>query len=162
MGWQESARKAMVGEKVLLETTGGECWFRPRKWSTATTDAIGELQRRYMRDNREKLKGQKEYEKRLVDEGKTLEQADPLELIQFVAEAGADFRPEIYRLALADGIGEHNFGDESGGLIGGGKAFDEKTIEEIIAWDPLATEMFVAMNRFNFPLAKGNAPTSQT
>jgi hypothetical protein len=163
-GWKDAARRTLVGSKAVLQTTGGECWVRPKKLGIEATDKISELQRSLFRnrENREKFRKYQEIEKRLAEEGKTIEDADSLELIEYVPEMDPAYRDQIYRIALADGIGEHNFVDDAGTLIGGGKTFDEKTIAEILEWEPLATEIFLAIQGHNRPLARRSGGKSGT
>ncbi len=72
------------------------------------------------------------------------------------------YRDQIYRIALADGVGEHNFVDDAGSLIGEGKVFDETTIAEILEWEPLATEIFQTIQEHNRPLTSGSGRSSGT
>jgi hypothetical protein len=162
--WKDSTRRTLIGPQVKLKATGEECWIRAKKMSIEATDKIGDLQRSLFRnrENREKLRKYQEIEKRLKEEGKTLEDADPLELIEYVPEMEPTYRDQIYRIALADGIGEHNFVDDTGNLIENGKIFDEKTIAEILEWEPLATEIFQAIQGHNRPLARRSGRNSGT
>lgn len=163
-GWKDSTRRTLLGPEVFLKATSNECWIRAKKLGIEATDKISDLQRSLFRgtENRAKFRKYQEIEKRLKEEGKTLEDADPLELIEYVPEMDPAYRDQIYRIALADGIGEHNFVDDDGKIIGDGKVFDEVTIKGILEWEPLATEIFLAIQNHNRPLTKGSGGSSGT
>jgi hypothetical protein len=79
--WKESTRRTLVKpEPVLLKTTGGECWIKPKKMSQECSDKIRSLNLEFYNtgDNREKYKGYREIEKRLGAEGKKINESDPL------------------------------------------------------------------------------------
>lgn len=153
-GWQEATRRALIGGKVELKTVPG-LWIAPRKLSTAVSDQIGEMQRASLTsgDNRQKSKELRALEERLIAEGKKLDDADPLELMAVQPVIDPAVRASIYRLALSDGVGEHNFTDDAGAAIGDGKAFDKDTIEAILEWDDLARELFDIIREWSRPLA---------
>ena len=163
-GWKDSTRRTLLGPQVTLKATGGECWIRAKKLSIEAADKIGELQRSLFRgaENKAKVRKIREIEDKLKAEGKTLEDADDLELIEAVPEMDPAYRDQIYRIALADGVGEHNFTDDAGTIIGEGKVFDEATIKEVLEWEPLATEIFQAIQGHNRPLARRSGENSGT
>ncbi len=165
MGYKDSTRKAFIGPRVVLNTISGpgeEYWIRPRKYSSGVSDEIQDLQRSYMRKNRENLKGYKRIEEAMKAQGKTLEDADPLDLVQFGVTSEKGLLETMYRLSLGDGIGEHNLTGDDGKIICDGKALDESNIEFIIHWDQLAREIVTAIQGWNFPLPAGSAPKSAT
>jgi hypothetical protein len=164
-GYKDATRRAFVGPRAVIQCISKgeeEYWIRPRKLSSGVADEIAELQRAYLRENRESIRGYREFEARLKSEGKTLEQADSLELLNFVPHGDPGMRPAIYRLAFADGIGEHNLVGDDGKTIGGGKCLDKAAIEFIVSWDPLAIELFAIIQQYNLPLPSGSGAISST
>lgn len=163
MDWKDAARKALVGDKVELVNAPG-LWIRPKKLSTEVTDQLGELQRDFFRqgDNRAKVKEYKEIEEKLKQQGKTLEDADPMELLAAAPQMPGDYRPKQYSMALAAGIGEHNFEDGQGKLICDGRQFDKATVDQVLEWGPLAQEIFQIIYGYNFPLPKRSDGKSET
>jgi hypothetical protein len=164
MGWKDATRRNLVGGKVELVATGKECWIRPKKLSTAAADRINELQRGVFADaeNRAKIRKFREIEERLKAEGKSIEDADSMELMECAPQMEAGYRNEIFQIALEHGIGEHNFVDDTGNLVGQGKIFDESTIVGILDWEPLAAEIFQAIQEYNRPLASRSGGSSMT
>ena len=178
MGWQDETRRALIGEKVELQSVGGKLWIRPKKLSTDASDELKKFGRRLlgdkesrdrvgklleMRSNPERLE---ELRKRIQGNGyEKLSEEEREEFLEYINVSQlleGDDRTELYRLVIRDGIGEHNFEDDAGKLINGGKSFDEKTVEEILAWDDLATEIFEAINGYSRPLAERSSVSSET
>jgi hypothetical protein len=165
MGYKDATRRAFIGPRAVLTTISAdaeEYWIRPRKLSSEAADKIAELQRAYLRENRENIRGYKEFTAQLEAAGKTVEDADPLALLDFVPRGDPEMRSVIYRLAFADGIGEHNLVGDDGKTIGDGKCLDKAAVEFIIGWDPLAVELFGIIQRYNLPLPKGSEAKSKT
>ena len=163
-GYKDATRRAFIGTRVQLKTISTpeeEFWVRPRKLSSGVADEIAEIQRDYLRKNRETLRGYKELEARLKAEGKTLEDVDSLVLLEFIPQGDAEMRPAMYRRAFADGIGEHNLVGDDGKTIADGEHLDKDAVEFIIGWDPLAIELFSIIQQYNLPLPKGSEATSK-
>lgn len=167
--WRDAARRALVGEKVDLKTTNGELWIRPKKLSQAATDAIKdirakpvtgagskEMMRRAMKI-REKYKD--DIDLAALDK---MPEDDRLEIIDLYSAMRAGPQAEVYRIMLAHGIGEHNFADDAGKLVGGGQTLDPKTVDEVLEWGDLAVEIVAAIEAYNRPLAQATGGTSQT
>ncbi len=160
-GWKTDARKTRLGPEVKLQTLGGKRRFRPCKWSVEATDQIRELQNSvyFAPEHREKLKALSELRDKLKAEGKGIEEASYEQLRDLTPEIPLPIKLQIYRLALLHGVGDHDFRDETGALIGGGDRLDAETVEEILAWADLAKEMYAPVEAWNRPLA---SPTSTT
>ncbi len=164
-GYKDATRRAFTGPRAALKTISTEAeeyWIRPRKLSSEIADKIAELQRAYLRENRENIRGYKEFTAKLEAEGKTLEDADSLALLDFVPRGDPEMRSVIYRMAFADGIGEHNLVGDDGKTIGDGTHLDKASIEFIVGWDPLAIEMFAIIQQYSLPLPKGSEAKSKT
>jgi len=166
MGWKESTRKVLVGPQVALKTTGDECWIQPKKLSQETADQIAELQRDFYAgsENRTKVRGARELAARLEKEGKTIQEADPMDLFELSPPLDPEYRKRLYLASLTGGIGKHNFVDDAGTLICAGDRLDEKTILEICEWNDLAQEIHQVIMEWNNPLATrsgGSSGTSQ-
>lgn len=169
MGWKESARRNLVGEKVVLQSSGGELWIRPKKLSQEAVDAIRDEKARMAArgDRKDLIRRSLALEKKYpgVFEGQGLDSIDAddrLELLSLYSELSVGPQRGVYRTALLHGIGEHNFGDDAGNIVAGGKALDEKTVDEILEWSDLAVEMYMAVTEYNRPLARRTGSTSPT
>jgi len=169
MGWKESARRSLVGEKVVLQSSGGELWIRPKKLSQEAVDAVREEKARIAAtgDTKDLLRRTMHLRKRYPGllEGVGLEgmpEEDMVEVMALYAALSTGAQRSVYRLELLHGIGEHNLADEAGALVGGGKVLDEKTADEVLEWSDLAAEICRAIEEYNRPLAGRTASTSPT
>jgi hypothetical protein len=165
MGWKEVSRRAFIGEKIPLKSAGDSgLYIRPRKLSQDAADELGEITRSMFRSGDfEKSKRLRDLIKELDAEGKTLDDADQLELLYLMPPAAGGNRAKMFEICLLHGIGEHNLTDDSGKVIGEGRLLDPRTVKELIEEAaPLAAEMFAAIQAFNRPLDEGSGRTSST
>ena len=171
MGWRDAARRHLIGEQTPLASVNGELWICPRKWSTVTAEYVGEFRRQMLAKPGagEKLRRLVELEEKysVVASGgeiakETLRDLDSAELIELSNSFSIQDRADMYRKALEDGIGAHNFSDEKGQPIGGGEKLDAATIDEVLTHDVLANEMFQVIEAFNRPLARRSRRSSET
>jgi hypothetical protein len=161
--WKESTRRALVSpEPIPLKATGGECWIKPKKMSQECSDRIRALNLEFYNtgSNREKYKAYHEIEKSAEAEGKSVQDMDPMTVIDYALAMDPKWQSSVFSEMMRGGIGAHNFVDEKMELIGGGLAFDEKTIAEVLEWGELAAEIAVAIQEWNRPLASGSASKS--
>jgi hypothetical protein len=164
VGWKESARKALVGEKVELKATGGECFVRPKKLPTEVTDEIRGLRLSMIEvdGNAERVRHYQAVVKAAKDAGREISEDEAASLMGAMPKVPTAMRASIYRLHLVHGIGEHNFTNDEGALIGAGGAFDVATVDAILQWDDLASEISAAVEAWNSPLPQKPAETSST
>ena len=162
--WKESTRRTLVAPApVILKTTGGECWIKPKKRSQESSDRIRELNLEFYHDgeNRTKYKAYREIEKRMEAEGKKIEDADPLLMMDYALDMDSKWQSMVFAEMMRGGIGAHNFVDDALELIGCGLTFDEKTITEVLEWGELAVEICKAVQEWNNPLARGSEEKSR-
>lgn len=170
MNWKEAARRSMVGPKVELKAAGGELWIRPKKLSQAAVDAIRE-QRAVSVSSQEfqgSLRRARVLQERYpglftgeIDEA-AIAAEDRGEILELYATLQAAPRAAAFRLQLLHGVGEHNFSDDAGMLVGDGKVLDDNTITGILEWGDLAAEMVAAIEAYNAPLVAASPATSPT
>lgn len=96
-----------------------------------------------------------------IDPGKVAE-LDGAELVELSNALAPKDRSEPYRLALADGIGGHNFCDDAGKPVGGGETFDKATVDQVLELDVMAAEIFGIVEAYNRPLASRSGRSSGT
>jgi hypothetical protein len=169
MAWKEAARRSLIGDKVILASTGGALWIRPKKLSCAALDELRDLRNRSVpsADRKDRLKRTMELNERHpgLFEGKGVDDLtvdDRLELLDLYSSLNGGPTREIHRVELLHGIGEHNFVDDKGELIGRGEVFDSRTVEDILEWGDLAMEISKAIEAYSPPLARTTAGTSAT
>lgn len=174
MGWKDSTRRALVGEKVVLQSSGGELWIRPKKLSQEAVDAVREAKAKVASDPQFKdglrrameLRGR--YPWFMNGEAPTQAQidqvadADKAELFALNGVLTTAPKAELFRISLMHGIGEHNFADDSGALIGEGKTLPGSVVNDILDWSDLAAEIHAAVGEHNRPLASRSGSTSPT
>lgn len=169
MAWQEAARRSLVGDKVELRSVGGELWIRPKKLSQAAVDAVKDLRGKSLSGpggkdvTKRALKIREKYKGALADQPlDQVPEEDLAEIIDLYSVIRSGPQREIYRAELQHGIGEHNFVDDAGKPIGGGRTLDAKTIDEVLEWSDLAVEIVNAIEAYNRPLGTATGGTSQT
>jgi len=176
--WQDITRRAMVGDWVPLECTrplladgklgDAELRFRPKKLPQAVADEITALQTSVLSKdgNFAKVKEAKAIIDKVKDEKREkFTDAETMLLMQSTPNLPAGMRARIFELAVRNGIGEHNFPDGAGGIVGEGKAFDDLAIKEIAEWGPLCEEITEIVLVYSRPLATrgpGNSAKSST
>ena len=163
-GWKDATRRNLIGSKHELVAVKGELWIRPKKWSIQAADEIASYRRELFADPERRRKIQRIMELKKGEEIdiKTLEEAEGGELLELLSALELQDRRSIYAVGIRDGVGEHNFSDDAGELIGNGQSFDQATIDDILTWGELATEMFGVIQEYNRPLAGRNGDNSET
>jgi len=169
MAWRDAARRSLIGDKVVLASSGGALWIRPKKLSQEAVDAIRDIRGKAVAapDRKEKMKRVLRLQERHpgIFEGKGIDGLDTeeqLEVMDLYSQFQGGAKREFYRIALLHGIGEHNLTDDKGDLIGRGQTLDAKTVDEVLEWGELAAEINQAIEAYNGPLARKTGGTSQT
>ena len=170
MAWKDSARRSLIGDQVVLVSTGGALWIRPKKLSIAALDEICDIRNKAVvaSDRKKSMKQAIRLQEKHpgLFEGQGVEDLDTeerLEILELYSSLRTGANHEVYRISIVHGVGEHNFVDEKGDLLGRGQTLDSKTVDEILEWGDLATEIYKAIEGYNSPLAKmtgGISPTS--
>lgn len=164
MGWENSTRKSLVGSRVALKATGEECHVAPKKLPTEVVDEVRSIRLAMLEDgdNPERMRAYQAIFKKAQAEGRDPTEDEVGDLLKTVPHFSKAMRTAIYRLYLTHGIGEHDFADDAGALVGGGRTFPEEIVMKILEWDDLASEIGTVVEGWNAPLAKTPVETSAT
>lgn len=153
MGWQDEARRTIIGDKVDLNSFPGY-WIRPRKYSIETMDKIKELQKKQQSDFNgrtvakiaKKAKSRGELEKLqnlpITEIMDYLTEDEFAELYQ-ATEQSTKAQLQITVAKIAGGVGEHNFDGVS----------VDQLAKDIVEYSDIAIEMVQIADEFNRPLA---------
>lgn len=170
--WQDITRRAMVGALVGLECTRSpledgtlsepRLHLAPKKLPQSVADEIMEIQTSVLivGDNLKKARDNEALVKRIREEKRDPTEEEAMELMRSTPSLPPGARDKIYRLALANGVGKHDFADETGSLVEGGLRFDEATVDGVLAWGPLAEECTGIILGYTRPLAKKESQSS--
>jgi hypothetical protein len=162
-GWQDIARRAMVGEKHPLASANGELFVCPKKLPQRVADEIASLQMSALMEDGsvEKIKRLRAAKKKADDEHRELTEEEQVDLLPSIPEMPPGQKDKIARLCLQFGIWGHNFPNGDDSLIGGGQTFDDGAITGILEWGPMAAEITEVVTVHNRPLLEkkqGNSP----